>query len=74
MIVWWPAGTELETDELNEAMRAVYDGQHCPVVEEVPDTGSDDGAVVVSAEPLNLWKIQAIWERHFDRHEPFEYP
>jgi hypothetical protein len=62
-ILMWDWRQQADVNDLNEALKAVFDGEHCPSIIEVQDTGGDDYAVIITAQPITEEKAQEIWEK-----------
>jgi hypothetical protein len=59
-IVVWEDEDDLV--HVNEAMRLVFDGTHCPAITAVPDSGSDTAIFVITAQPIEPGFAQATWD------------
>lgn len=67
--VWWDHRDQIDIDELNRAILAVfhpsdtlYQAPRVPCVSNVNDTGSDEIVVVVSGEQITVEQAQKIYD------------
>lgn len=61
-IVTWDWKEQPDMTAIDAAMQQVYNGTNRPLIQEVPNTGSDQYAIIVSSAPTDP---QAAWSRRF---------
>ena len=78
VVVTWDWKAQPDIADLDAAMSKVYNGSNRPKIQEVPNTGGDEYAVIVSSGPTDP---QAAWDRRcddpdddWDDAEPFWMP
>lgn len=62
LIVTWDWKEQPDIEAIDKAMAAVFNGSNRPLIQEVPNTGSDQYAIIVSSGPTDP---QAAWRRRF---------
>lgn len=58
----WDWKASMPIDELNAALNEVFDGEHVPVVMEIPNTGSDQFVAVVSSTSITAEFAQQLYD------------
>ncbi len=59
-IVWdWKGRPDIE--EINAAVHDVYDGEHCPSIILVPDSGGDEFVATISSQTITPEIAQRVW-------------
>ena len=60
-VIMWDWRDRIDLDELNDAIRDVFDGKSAPRIHQV-DTGQDCYAIVVASVEMTQEQAQAAWE------------
>jgi len=61
-LIFWDWADQIPVDELNAAMKKVFDGKNCPVVTQVGDVLDDNNWLVVSSVKISAKEAQRLYE------------